>query len=164
MSIRLLTWNSDCFVPWAGLQSDSKNTTTEKCSFCPQGMVLVLEPWKQSIQNKSLLRAGGYVIGSTCAEWSQMADYTTTSQGCSFLQTLATAGCCEVIGESLLDQATLPTGNVTSTSQPGATEPALANETTDSHATTTSGSRMVTRMWATALVILGLFDTGGVIS
>jgi hypothetical protein len=143
--------------------AEIKESTTEKCTFCPQGMVLVLEPWKQSIQNKSLLHSGGYVTGSTCAEWSQMADYASTSQGCTFLQTLANADCCEVIGESILDPATFPAANVTS-SQPGATEPASVNETTSSNGTTTSGSsRSLTRLWATTLVIslpglLGLFD------
>jgi hypothetical protein len=88
--------------------AEIKESTREKCSFCPQGMVLVLEPWKHSTHNKSLLNAGGYVTGSTCAEWSQMADYANTPHGCTFLQTLATAGCCAVIGESILGSSNFP--------------------------------------------------------
>lgn len=72
-----------------------------KCSFCPEGSILVLDSWEKSIDDKALL--DGYKRESTCAEWDQMADFVTTEAGCSFLNRIAMAGCCEVVAGSILD-------------------------------------------------------------
>eukprot|EP00797_Seminavis_robusta_P030682 Sro649_g181210.2 (167) ;mRNA; r:26515-27015 len=134
----------------------------DKCSFCPEGQVLILEPWKHDIKDKALLQAGGYVVGSTCAEWSQMADYVTTPEACSFVQTIAVSGCCEFIGESILDKTTpspTPNNNAPSVLSPttAPTTQLSANETVSPVAApTASNGAVMQSAFAIAVSILSL--------
>lgn len=103
--------NRAVLFPDTGGATDSLKEDASKCFFCPDGSVLVLDAWRKTIEDKALL--DGYERESTCAEWSQMADFTTTETGCSFLNGIALAGCCELIEESTQEHIPTPYAIVT---------------------------------------------------
>ena len=90
------------------ITTSSAGSQEEHCSFCPEGMIMVLGSWQRTINDPSLL--DGYEESSTCAQWAEMAPYTTAeTQGCSFLQNIGMAGCCEYLEENVWEETPNPT-------------------------------------------------------
>ena len=86
---------------------NTQQAVQEECTFCPEGMVLILESWKHGVSDPSVMQ--GYEEDSTCTHWSEMTDYATTTKGCSLLHQIGSAGCCEPIGDSILDSMPVST-------------------------------------------------------
>lgn len=102
----LKAWMPFNMASWCGCPSVSDPPALEPamertCTFCPEGMILVLQSWRVTVKDKSLI--SGYVEDSTCAEWSQLAPYATTPESCDFLQMIGYSGCCEWITGSILE-------------------------------------------------------------
>jgi len=85
------------------LELENAENANKECSFCPEGMVMVMEAWKKKISNPSIL--DGYSEESTCTQWFEMDTYATSLRSCSLLHKIGSAGCCEPMGESILDTA-----------------------------------------------------------